>query len=331
MDFLDSKYKAINPGGLISNMSYSGYKINDVKKKLEENIRKKNISEAIFWSAELHLSNQMILFLTVIKNYAFNTLNVLNYHFLYHLYTFQRYYFYVYSKAGRGFHHEMANDLKIRNFIGHIIPIICTMEMKKIEKLPKIKDSDLIVSNIKEHIRSRNLNNIGIFIKPGDTKELIIPLNEIINNILNEHNDAYQRNIYWLSWIFSVEKKYFKRHIPAFNRPMSNIEIKYVNDWIWLLMSILDYLGKKVIKKPELYEIYVLITKLYTQHWCPSQKTNPILIQWLFWILAYNKDIDVIETHSDIIKKANEYSLNINFVYYDVFNNTEGRTTFLSL
>jgi hypothetical protein len=93
MDFLDKKYIALNPIYMNNpSMSYSGYKVSDVKKKFEESLKKKSADDATFWAIELHLSNQIILLLSVIKSFVFHNCDVINFHFLHHLYSFQKYY-----------------------------------------------------------------------------------------------------------------------------------------------------------------------------------------------------------------------------------------------
>ncbi len=59
MDFLDEKYLATRPFNMIGNVTFSGYKLSDVKKRLEESLRKKNGKEAVLWAGEVHLSNHV--------------------------------------------------------------------------------------------------------------------------------------------------------------------------------------------------------------------------------------------------------------------------------
>lgn len=327
MNFLNTKYMAMTKE-LLPKGSYNGFKAVEVKRKLDESFKKRDLMSALFWSVEYHLSGKLGDWLSFLFNWIYMNIVILNTDLLYQLHSFIEWY--LKQDFGNTRSLDVLNNQKIRNFIGFIIPIIFFMPRNKIAKLPKILDNQLVLSNIREKIRAPNLDLIGRFMKPGDPKELIIPLNEIMFTLLQKYNDSMSRCQFWLSWVLTIEKKYFKKFIAGFPRHISSsIGTKFQSNWVWLLIEIIQYLSKKILISEYQQEIMLYLLRLYIQNWTLASRGNKVrLLEWMFYLLSNADDLEIIMIPPDIMRTAYNTSLSINLVYHDVINQSPIRKTF---
>lgn len=298
--------------------TFNGYKKNEVFNEIYKNILSGNIEKSILWSTELHCSGYIDIFYEKLLNLFITDINKANLNiidiFINDLTILEK------KKKIYNNINEFSNDQFIRNHISNIVSILAFSPKYKLDKLPVIKTYDLNMNNNKNRIISKNLNEIQIFIKKNDPKNIIIPLSEILLNLKNKNiSKSLENTLFWLNWIIFYEKNFHKGNLKCSKRNIENIDIKYTNDFTWIIWDIINSISDNIFIKKLFY--------LYKFSYNKSKKNNKINII----ILAFNIIIDpfpYIEYNKKIIDDDNNIKRikiisNINYQYYDTINNNK--------
>ena len=116
--------------------------------------------------------------------------------------------------------------------------LILSCHQNKLPKLPKIANNDFNMANKKNMLISTNLN-ISRFIHKNDPKNIIIPLSEICNYLKDKQFNAVHNTICRISWLFEYEKIYHKGNLLVNLRNINDVDIKYLNDFVFGFYGIL--------------------------------------------------------------------------------------------
>jgi hypothetical protein len=133
----------------------------------------------------------------------------------------------------------MRNNEKIRKLFCEIICVLCYSSKKNVISDVKLdKNNSFDLTCMSEKFKAPNVTYIEEILKEDDPKELIIPINELIFNLINKNIiNVY----YWYEWIIEYENicKKKKKKCVCENRsfaPSGN-----THDIIWIIWDILFY------------------------------------------------------------------------------------------
>lgn len=236
----------------------SKFKISDANTELINNINKNYLERSVYWSIELNISYQYEPLFSKLIYYYFNHVNIMNpimINFIFNEIIFFKLKRNEYQKT-KLYH----NDQMVRNHLCEFICLLTLSVKKKIIKLPKIEQSDFDFQLIKNKIWCKDLNLVNNIISVYDDKNIIIPLNEIMNILMiNNHLVSSEvQCLFWLSWMFKYDKLYGKDKICR-SRYVNGVSKTLHNQLIWALWEAIIYCVKKNYDQ----HIVNLVLKLY--------------------------------------------------------------------
>lgn len=309
--------------------SNSGYKKQNVITSLNMSLKNGFVQKGCYWGAEMLSSNMLEIFLQ--KCIAFLSQEI-----------------YLYNpNAPKWLHNEISrinnvidifpynhlelrNSQEIRNSVCEISTVL-SMSRKNTYKIPKITDRDFDLDNIKSRLLRRNTNMIGSIIKEQDPREIVIPLNELANQIMiarkNNHatgfaskNDATEP-FYWCSWILEWDKKLNSRNVEGYSfqcaqRQSRHYDFKFSRDCVWLLweliIDLVDRINVNIISE-QVKSLFLL----YTYNFSKARKNERRFM--FFHAIRYitdkiNWDIPIHSNRSGAI----HLNAGINFIYKNI-------------
>ena len=298
--------------------TFNGYKKSDIFKELLKNILSGNIEKSILWVTELHCSGYTNIIYHKLFNLFTKEINKANLTII-NLFIND---FTLIKKKNEFYDNyiDLRNDQCIRNHITNIVCILTFSPKSKLEKLPNINSEDFNMVNNVKRIISKNLNDIQIFIKKNDPKNLIIPLSEILLNLKKTGiSKSIENLLFWLNWIIVYEKNYHNGYIKCHTRNIDNVEPKFLNDFSWIIWEIL----LKVSNSIYIYKLY----NLYKLNFTKSKKKTKIDLIIIAFDIIINPfpyidfDKNILNYTQNLIR--NKIIANINYQYYDInFNNS---------
>ena len=298
--------------------TFNGYKKTDIFKELLKNILSGNIEKSILWATELHCSGYTNIIYDKLFNIFTKEINKANLSII-DLFIND---FLLLKKRTELYNQsiDLRNDQFVRNHITNLVCILTFSPKFKLEKLPVINPEDFNMKNNINRILSKDLNDVQIFIKKNDPKNLIIPISEILLNL--KHIGilkSLENLLFWLNWIIIYEKNYHNGYIKCDIRKIDNIESKYLNDFTWIIWEIL----LKISHNEYINKLYTL----YKFNFNKSKKKKKIDLIIIAFILIVNPypHIDFNKTILDTTQHSikNKIISNINYQYYDInFNNS---------
>ena len=261
--------------------SFSRYMKKDVSTELNKKIIARELEPACHWCVELMLSLDISKlyerFLLISSKY----INIQNPGLPQKLYN--RYYFFRKNKFTDI---EARNSQVIRNHLIELCSIITLSTKGKPLSLINIKHTDFDLSVVMAKLSAKK-NYITHLTKDNDSQEIKIILNEFASCLI-ENN--YSNSVYWLSWLIHYEKNLNKKNKKIVCHARNhNIDIKYRQDVIWFVWSIIIDLGLKLSSKASLQ--ITSLYKLYTYDFKASHKHKylPFILYALkYFTLNYN-------------------------------------------
>ena len=303
-------------------LTFSKFKLTEAYKQLIDNIKRGYHDKAQLWSIQINISFEFNKLLNKLINYYFTDINVNNPNVIHLIYSDDLIYNLEVLKHYQEKKHPINayhNHQIVRNHLAQLVSILTLSDKKKIPALEKIKDEyfDFNLSVTRQQIKYSGNNLVGIVMKCDDDKNLIIPINEIINIIKNNDKQIYSQShlLFWLSWIYEYDKRFSK--VNTMRRLDPSINDKYVTDMTWILWEILIYFGKdlenNIIKK---------MLNIYCSDFKPSQKQKKknIIIMAFLLILNTNNSDSINRPLYNNYELTMQTILNINPTYEKVKN-----------
>jgi hypothetical protein len=133
----------------------------------------------------------------------------------------------------------LRNNDKIRRLFCEIICVLCySLKKNVICEIKLDKHESFDIASMSERFKAPNVSYIEYILKDDDPKELIIPINELVYNLINKNIiNVY----YWLEWIIEYENicKKKKKKCACENRSFA--PKGSTHDIIWIIWDILLY------------------------------------------------------------------------------------------
>jgi hypothetical protein len=235
----------------------------------------------------------------------------------------------------------LRNNEKIRKLFCEIICVLCFSNKKNVISDVKLdKNNSFDLTCMSEKFKAPNVSYIEEIIKEDDPKELIIPINELIFNLINKNIISVY---YWYEWIIEYENICIKKKKKCVCENRSYAPAGNMHDIIWIIWDILFYysdpaivdkkytiidsennnnnnnnsLKHKIIKN--LFELFII---KYNNN---VKKKRKYIIYYAFALLVENTNFNVA-----IINKREETEaivLKINTIYKEIKKNEESPKT----
>jgi len=278
--------------------SYHGFKKKDLFKFLINQIKNQNIENSNYWVAECLMSGYLSELYEKLIEVYYAEINIKNPELI--LYIWSNYERYIELVNQHENILDCRNDQEIRNILSTFVSILSISPQYNLPKLLKITSIDL---QSMPKIRLSYCNNLELitpFIKTGDPKEIIIPLNEILYHLKSPKSNSYDLVIYWLSWLVGWETEYIKKNDLGACAERENVKIEklYWKDFIWILWDIL-FAEAEWKNDNKLKEIILKSYKFYLYYYNKKNRYKKIYFI-IYCFLFFVKYIDFINFYGGI-------------------------------
>jgi hypothetical protein len=304
-------------------ISFSGYKMTQVKTQIIENMLKQRIEQSIYWSSELICSGHFLELWESIFMYYGKYIYLGNAKLA--VYLDKRYQIFKNIMEQSIFTNilQLRNNEKIRKLFAEIIFILCISPKKHcIEyiKINRVEEFD--ITQMTERLKAPTVEYIVPFFQKKDPYELIIALNEFSYNISKDSFNTIDA-CYWIEWFieFDLICKSKKQPCHCERRLQYKVENKYQMDVIWLIWdSLLFYC------KSEKNEFIQSIMNSLLHLFCVKYTSSTAKKRRYILYMAVGLMTEHVNCEIEIINKENKDLLkivieNINIIYKDIKKN----------
>jgi hypothetical protein len=182
-------------------VTYKGNLMKDVIKDLKLALSNQDLICVQDLSIELHVSGTKGFnkWLEVIIDFYVMNVNINNVYVIPHIYNFIEYWCGIDDDVKKKCPLEIVNDQVIRNFIYFINWILCHNEISKVVdkkfKIMNMSGDDLNFKEMKKNgfLLSKSLDSVNKFLLLGDPKEIILPLAEVCELLINDKLNNNER------------------------------------------------------------------------------------------------------------------------------------------
>jgi hypothetical protein len=324
------------------NITFSKFQKSKARLELLKNLYDEKIENACYWSAEFICAGHFLDLWDIILYYVYKYIHNGNPKLT--LYLNMRYNNFI-SILQSGYSQNilaLRNNEKIRKLFCEIICVLCYSNKKNVISDVKLdKNNSFDLTCMSEKFKAPNVTYIEEILKEDDPKELIIPINELIYNLVNKNIiNVY----YWYEWIIEYENICIKKKKKCICENRSYAPSGNTHDIIWIIWDILFYysdptiidkkytiahtnnnnannannnLKHKIIKN--LFELFII------KYNNSVKKKRKYIIYFAFALLIENINFNVA-----IITKHEETEaiiLKINTIYKEIKKNEESPKT----
>jgi len=223
------------------NITFSKFQKSKARHELIKSLCDEKIENACYWSAEFICSGHYLELWDIILYYVYKYIHNGNPKLA--LYLNMRYNNFE-TLINSGYSQNilvLRNNDKIRKLFCEIICVLCYSLKKNVICDIKIdKHESFDIASMSERFKAPNVTYIEAIIKDDDPKELIIPINELVFNLINKNIiNVY----YWFEWVIEYENicKKKKKKCACENRSFA--PKGHTHDIIWIIWDILLYYG----------------------------------------------------------------------------------------
>jgi hypothetical protein len=287
--------------GDFKGMSFSGFKISDVKKQFLLNMYQGKIEQSCYWCAEMVCAGHYMDIWELMLLYLGKHIHIANPKLP--IYVCKR--FQVFKNIiVQGLCYDeiqLRNNDTVRKLLAEIVCILCSSPKKnslEVLKINKVEEFDMTMISTKLKAPSNDYGNH--ILRKDDPKELAICINEFAYHIHVSENhvpDMIQA-CYWVEWIieFDILCKKNKNNSKIDRRHNIPVDFKFQNDVIWLIWdAILDRVESKpdVLQKQIIDSILNLFCIKYTT---ACSKKRRYLLYFAIAVITepYNINIPIV-------------------------------------
>ena len=221
------------------NITFSKFQKSKARLELLRNLYDEKIENACYWSAEFICVGHYLDLWDIILYYVYKYIHNGNPKLT--LYLNMRYNNFI-SILQCGYAKEllsMRNNEKIRKLFCEIICVLCYSNKKNVISDVKLdKNNSFDLSCMSEKFKAPNITYIEAILKEDDPKELLIPINELVYNLINKNIiNVY----YWYEWIIEYENICKKKKKKCVCENRSYAPSGNMHDIIWIIWDILFY------------------------------------------------------------------------------------------
>ena len=207
-------------------ITFSGFKKNDAKKELLNNLQAGNLEPACYWSAEFICAGHIydlweFIFLFISKNIHLGNPKL-------PIYIDLRYQLVndIISGGYENNEFKLRNSIKVREIMAEVISVLCLSKKKNKYNPIKIKEEYYNITSISYRLKADSVKYAEPIFKKEDPKELFVAINEFIFNI-NIKNKDYNAAFFWLEWILGYEDLCKKNGSKSYICARRNFPVAY--------------------------------------------------------------------------------------------------------
>jgi hypothetical protein len=221
------------------NITFSKFQKSKARSELIKSLCDEKIENACYWSAEFICSGHYLELWDIILYFVYKYIHNGNPKLA--IYLNMRYNNFE-TLINNGYSQNilvLRNNDKIRRLFCEIICVLCySLKKNVICEIKLDKHESFDIASMSERFKAPNVSYIEYILKDDDPKELIIPINELVYNLINKNIiNVY----YWLEWIIEYENicKKKKKKCACENRSFAPKGSSH--DIIWIIWDILLY------------------------------------------------------------------------------------------
>jgi len=224
--------------------SFSRFKKTVVCDKIIENMNKKKIEPAIYWTAELVCAGHYADIWEIILEYVGKYIHLGNPKIVKYIEMRYNVFRSIIHQGHYTSELQLRNHSTIRKLFAEMIAMLTYSNRKhsfELIKINRIEEFDM--DTMKEKLIAPSIDYIERMFRKDDPKELSIPLNEFSYNISTDKHNMLNA-CYWLEWIIEFDILCRKRKEPIQcerRKEGSIVENKYQCDVIWMVWESLIY------------------------------------------------------------------------------------------
>ena len=264
----------INDGRIIfKNITFSKYQKSKARLELIKNLYDDKIENACYWSAEFICAGHYLDLWDIILYYAYKYIHNGNPKLA--LYLNMRYNNFInilYSGYNENIL-KMRNNDKIRKLFCELICVLCYSNRKNIICEVKLdKNNSFEISSMSEKFKAPNIGYIDVILRPDDPKELIIPINELVFNLISKN---IIQVCYWYEWIIEYENICIKKKRKCVCDNRMYAPNGHSHDIIWIIWDLFLHESSKRSKfiKKTMDALLTLFTLKYSTG-CQKKRRN---------------------------------------------------------
>jgi hypothetical protein len=221
------------------NITFSKFQKSKARLELIKNMYDEKIENACYWSAEFICAGHYLDLWDIILYYSYKYIHNGNPKLT--LYLNMRYTNFI-TILQNGYSQNilaLRNNEKVRKLFCEIICVLCYSNKKNVISDVKLdKNNSFDLTCMSEKFKAPNVSYIEYILKEDDPKELIIPINELIFNLINKNIiNVY----YWYEWIIEYENICVKKKKKCVCENRSYAPSGNTHDIIWIIWDILFY------------------------------------------------------------------------------------------
>jgi hypothetical protein len=218
-------------------ISFSGYKLTEVKANLVKCLKENKIEEACYWSAEMVCSAHYLdLWDTIICYYAKN-IHIANPKMANYLEQRIRLFVDIIKQYGE-LELTARNNIKIRHLVCEVICMVCLAKKSNACADVKIVEANRDISAIRYLYTAPNIKYLENVFSEEDPKELYIPINELCYQISKDGGNTYS-SCFWIEWTMDHYKCALKKGVRLVCKRRTFVDISIPEplqmDPVWLL------------------------------------------------------------------------------------------------
>ena len=197
---------------------------------------------------------------------------------------------------------SLRNSVSIRNHIAELITICCDSRKQTIKSVIKCKTEEFQSNVVRQRTKTQDQDFVSRFIRPGDSPEVRMSVNEIAWAIQQKNMEHYR---FWVSWIFQWEALLIKNGIKLNCAPRNHIyDTIDAKDLVWLIWEIiLDYANKM---EDKIYRNVSALFTLYKYEWMTTKKRCSIN----YMMIAADYITQMYSIHKSITSDTSRYIKN---------------------
>jgi hypothetical protein len=275
------------------NITFSKFQKSKARDELIKSLCDEKIENACYWSAEFICSGHYLELWDIILYFVYKYIHNGNPKLA--IYLNMRYNNFE-TIINNGYGQNilvLRNNDKIRRLFCEIICVLCySLKKNVICEIKLDKHESFDIASMSERFKAPNVSYIEYILKDDDPKELIIPINELVYNLINKNIiNVY----YWLEWIIEYENicKKKKKKCACENRSFAPKGSSH--DIIWIIWDILLY-----------YSDPSLTSRTYNIHNYNSNNNNNNNNEIKYKIIKSLLELFVIK-YSNNVKKKRKY------------------------
>ena len=235
---MESSY--INDGRQsFKNITFSKFQKSKARLELIKNLYDEKIESACYWSAEFICAGHFLDLWDTILYYSYKYIHNGNPKLA--LYLNMRYKNFV-AILNNGYSDniiKMRNNDKIRKLFCELICVLCYSHKKNVICDVNLdKNNSFELSTMSEKFKAPSVTYTDIILKHDDPKELIIPINEMVYNLISKN---IIQVCYWYEWLIEYENICIKKKRKCICENRSFAPQGHTHDLIWIVWDILLY------------------------------------------------------------------------------------------